>query len=154
MQMFLLNSFGLSQSLSPVKQFSVYNTSSSLWAAYFIFFTNVSSHNTVNLLSMLATPPGNTPANTCNLKQIIQIKRIIVWYWTSSNTMVIKHNHYINNDLTVDMWARFLLSDITPDSGSRGPGSSPGQVINMLCSWERHFTLTVPLSTWVLMVLA
>ena len=33
-----------------------------------------------------------------------------------------------------------------PDSGSRGPGSSPGRVI-VLCSWERHFTLTVPLST-------
>ena len=39
------------------------------------------------------------------------------------------------------------------DSGSRGPGSSPGQVI-VLCSWARHFTLTVPLSAqeykWVL----
>ena len=39
------------------------------------------------------------------------------------------------------------------DSGSRGPGSSPGRVI-VLCSWARHFTLTVPLSTqeykWVL----
>ena len=34
----------------------------------------------------------------------------------------------------------------TLDSGSRGPGSSPGQVI-VLCSWERLFTLTVPLST-------
>ena len=32
------------------------------------------------------------------------------------------------------------------DSGSRGPGSSPGRV-NVLCSWARHFTLTVPLST-------
>ena len=32
------------------------------------------------------------------------------------------------------------------DSGSRGPGSSPGRVI-VLCSWERHFTLTVPLYT-------
>ena len=30
--------------------------------------------------------------------------------------------------------------------GSRGPGSSPGRVI-VLCSWARHFTLTVPLST-------
>ena len=39
------------------------------------------------------------------------------------------------------------------DSVSRGPGLSPGQVI-VLCSWARHFTLTVPLSTqeykWVL----
>ena len=26
------------------------------------------------------------------------------------------------------------------------PGSSPGRAI-ALCSWERHFTLTVPLST-------
>ena len=32
------------------------------------------------------------------------------------------------------------------DSGSKGPGSSPGQVI-VLCSWAKHFTLTVPLST-------
>ena len=32
------------------------------------------------------------------------------------------------------------------DSGSRGSGSSPGQVI-VLCSWARHFTLIVPLST-------
>ena len=34
----------------------------------------------------------------------------------------------------------------TLDSGSRGPGSSPGRVI-LLCSWAKHFTLTVPLST-------
>ena len=34
----------------------------------------------------------------------------------------------------------------TLDSGSRGPGSSPCRVI-VLCSWARHFTLTVPLST-------
>ena len=33
-----------------------------------------------------------------------------------------------------------------PDSGSRGPGLSPGWVI-VLCSWARHFNLTVPLST-------
>ena len=32
------------------------------------------------------------------------------------------------------------------DSGSRGPGSSPGRVI-VFCSWARHFTLTVPFST-------
>ena len=32
------------------------------------------------------------------------------------------------------------------DSGSIGTGSSPGWVI-VLCSWARHFTLTVPLST-------
>ena len=32
------------------------------------------------------------------------------------------------------------------DSWSRGPGSSPGRVI-ALCSWARHFILTVPLST-------
>ena len=42
---------------------------------------------------------------------------------------------------------------IVPDSGSRGAGLSPGRVI-VLCSWARHFTLTVPLSTqeykWVL----
>ena len=32
------------------------------------------------------------------------------------------------------------------DFGSKGPGSSPDRVI-VLCSWARHFTLTVPLST-------
>ena len=32
------------------------------------------------------------------------------------------------------------------DSGSSGPGSSPGRG-TALCSWARHFTLTVPLST-------
>ena len=32
------------------------------------------------------------------------------------------------------------------DSGSRGPGSSLGQVI-VLCSWAGHFTRTVSLST-------
>ena len=31
----------------------------------------------------------------------------------------------------------------TLDSGSKGPGSSPGRVI-VLCSCARHFTLTVP----------
>ena len=32
------------------------------------------------------------------------------------------------------------------DSGLRGPGPSPGQIM-LLCSWARDFTLTVPLST-------
>ena len=39
------------------------------------------------------------------------------------------------------------------DSGSNGPGSSPGRA-TVLCSWARHFTPIVPLSTqvykWVL----
>ena len=34
------------------------------------------------------------------------------------------------------------------DSGASAPGSSPGRGI-VLCSWARHFTLTVPLSTQV-----
>ena len=34
------------------------------------------------------------------------------------------------------------------DSGSGGPGSSPGRC-TALCSWARHFTLIVPLSTQV-----
>ena len=34
------------------------------------------------------------------------------------------------------------------DSGASGPGSCPGWDI-VLCSWARHFTLTVPLSTQV-----
>ena len=32
------------------------------------------------------------------------------------------------------------------DSGSGGPGSSPGRG-TVLCSWARHFTLVVSLST-------
>ena len=32
------------------------------------------------------------------------------------------------------------------DSGSNGPGSRPCQGM-ALCSWARHFTLIVPLST-------
>ena len=34
------------------------------------------------------------------------------------------------------------------DSGSGGPGSSPARG-TALCSWERYFTLIVPLSTQV-----
>ena len=34
------------------------------------------------------------------------------------------------------------------DSGSDGPGSSPGGG-NVLCSWARHFTPIVPLPTQV-----
>ena len=34
------------------------------------------------------------------------------------------------------------------DSGSNGPGSSPGRG-TVLCSWARHFTPIVPLSTQV-----
>ena len=36
----------------------------------------------------------------------------------------------------------------TLDSGASDPGSSPGGDI-VLCSWARHFTLIVPLSTQV-----
>ena len=35
------------------------------------------------------------------------------------------------------------------DFGSDGPGSSPGRGGTVLCSWARHFTLIVPLSTQV-----
>ena len=37
------------------------------------------------------------------------------------------------------------------DSGASGPGSSPGRghCDIVLCSWARHLTLTVPLSTQV-----
>ena len=34
-------------------------------------------------------------------------------------------------------------------SGASSPGSSCGQGHNVLCSWARNFTLTVPLSTQV-----
>ena len=35
------------------------------------------------------------------------------------------------------------------DSSVSGPGSSPGLRDSVLCSWARHLTLTVPLSTQV-----
>ena len=35
------------------------------------------------------------------------------------------------------------------DSSVNSPGSSPGLRDSMLCSWARHLTLTVPLSTQV-----
>ncbi len=55
--------------------------------------------------------------------------------------------------------ARFALSKVqpklmgglmvsAPDSGLSSPGSSLARVI-VLCSWARHFTLIVPLSTQV-----
>ena len=39
-----------------------------------------------------------------------------------------------------------MVSALVP--GVSGPGSSPGRDI-VLCSWARHLTLTVPLSTQV-----
>ena len=50
------------------------------------------------------------------------------------------------------LWVNYGLlscgrrSGLVLRSGSRGLGSSPGRVI-VLCSWARHFTLTVLLST-------
>ena len=38
------------------------------------------------------------------------------------------------------------------DTGSNGPGSSPGWG-TVLCSWARHFILLVPLSTQVNLLL-
>ena len=38
-----------------------------------------------------------------------------------------------------------VVSALVP--GLSGPGSSPGQGDTVLCSWARHFTLTVPPST-------
>ena len=46
----------------------------------------------------------------------------------------------------IKLWGCGGLMVSALDSGSRGPGSSRGRVI-VLCSWARHFTLTVPLST-------
>ena len=40
----------------------------------------------------------------------------------------------------------FIEEEICGGAGSSGPGSSPGRNI-VLCSWARHFALTVPLST-------
>ena len=41
-----------------------------------------------------------------------------------------------------------MISVLSP--GASAPGSSPGHCADIvLCSWARHFTLTVPLSTQV-----
>ena len=50
------------------------------------------------------------------------------------------YNCHVNNT-----WS---LSGIAPTIEECGSGSSPGRDI-VLCSWARHFTLTVPLSTQV-----
>ena len=56
-----------------------------------------------------------------------------------------KHlNNYKGHPIV--LWKTRWLVVSALDSESRGPDSSPGQVI-VLCSWVRHFTLTVPLST-------
>jgi len=44
-------------------------------------------------------------------------------------------------------WRHGGLLVIVVSSKSSCSGSSSGQGHNVLCSWARHFTLTVPLST-------
>ena len=60
------------------------------------------------------------------------------------------HTKTINKSLFLLIFCRrrggLMVSAL--NSGSGGPGSSPGQG-TALCSWARHFTLIVPLSTQV-----
>ena len=42
-----------------------------------------------------------------------------------------------------------MVSALISGSGSPGQSSGQGHHVVMLCSWARHFTLTVPLSTQV-----
>ena len=60
----------------------------------------------------------------------------------SSQTMLVK----IQVKFSCGRCGGLMVSAL--DSGSGGPGSSPGQG-TALCSWARHFTLIVPLSTQV-----
>ena len=57
---------------------------------------------------------------------------------------VTKHSKYGAHLLLYKRRSGLRVSAL--DSGSKGPGWSPGRVI-VLCSWVRQFTLTVPLST-------
>ena len=51
----------------------------------------------------------------------------------------------INILFTIKLVGGAVASWLARDSGASGPGSSPGRG-HVLCSWERHFALTVPLS--------
>ena len=69
---------------------------------------------------------------------------VLVPFWITS---------FVFFPTSVNCYLRFTLTErrgglvvSVPASGSRGPGSSPGRVI-VLCSWARHFILTLPLST-------
>ena len=70
----------------------------------------------------------------------------------SLNHSIIRLNHSMVMDRSIRIYpvplrgrhGGLVVSALDP--GSNGPGSSPGRVI-VLCSWARHFTLTVPLST-------
>ena len=54
----------------------------------------------------------------------------------------------LNLQLSVLSGKRGGLMVSALDTGASGPGLSPGGDI-VLCSWARHFTPTVPLSTQV-----
>ena len=66
-----------------------------------------------------------------------------------SSSIIIMSLALINRGLSFPLYGRrggLMVSAL--DSGSDGPGSNPGWGIN--CgSWARHFTLIVPLFTWV-----
>ena len=70
-------------------------------------------------------------------------------FHTSYHILHILHSGRLQNGATAvnaAFQAYVAHSSGALDSGSRGPSSSPGRVI-VLCPWERHFTLTVLLST-------
>ena len=70
----------------------------------------------------------------------------IVFTYMHVFTITVGITILINNNIIIIIGRRGGLVVSALDSGSRGPCSIHGRVI-ALCSWARHFTLTVPLST-------
>ena len=65
---------------------------------------------------------------------------------SNSEQFVSDSEQFVSNSEQVGRRGGLMVSAL--DSGSGGPGSSPDRV-TALCSWARHFTLIVPLSTQV-----
>ena len=68
--------------------------------------------------------------------------------WSLGNTMDVRGKHKLLPKLHVHDGRCGGLMVSVLDSGSNGPGSIPGRG-TALCSWARHFTPIVPLSTQV-----
>ena len=67
----------------------------------------------------------------------------------STKILYIYNNIIVDSDFSLHVpgiWGDVHVVVSSPDSRLRGPSSSPGLVI-VLCSWARHFALTVLLST-------
>ena len=98
---------------------------------------------TVQVLKLFSNTQFISP--TCYMYFVMhcitmRIAFIVMSRWLTLCKLLCNCYNYINSGRRCGLVVSAL------DSGSRGPGSSPGRVI-VLCSWARHFTLTVPLST-------